>query len=270
LNQNLQPGHEQYAEDLALYAIGVLDAGSRPQLEQHVRECPACRRELEALRGDAALLALSVSGPAPPERARARLLAAVTAEAKERERPAREPLFAPRRPWWGFAPAFASLVLAIFAIFLLRDNANLRHVNEELVGQLNEANVQNQHYRALAAFVDALDAKDAMHVSLVSQQMPTVPHASTIYQPKTGHVMLMASNLKPLPPGMAYELWLIPKSGAPMPYGLFKPDAGGTAMMMRIPDKAAGIEAKAFAVTMEPEGGSEKPTSEILLMGSGL
>ncbi len=62
MNEKLQPGHEQYAEDLALYAVGALEAGSCAQLELHLQECPACRRELETLRGDAAVLALSVSG----------------------------------------------------------------------------------------------------------------------------------------------------------------------------------------------------------------
>src|SRR5690349_2300728 len=72
MNEKLQPVHEQYAEDLALYALGALHAGSCAQLEQHLKECAACRRELETMRGDAALLALSVSGPTPPARSRQR------------------------------------------------------------------------------------------------------------------------------------------------------------------------------------------------------
>ena len=265
MSENPQRGHEQYAEDLALYAVGALEAGSCAQLEQHLRECPACRRELATLRGDASLLALSVSGPAPPQRARERLLAAIASDSKEQERYARAPLFAPRRPWWSFAPAFAALVLAVFAIFLQRENANLRRANEEIVVQLNEAKTQNQHYRDIGALVEA---EDAVHVSMVSTNTP-MPHANTIYRPKTGQLLLMASNLQPLPAGMTYELWLIPKSGAPMPCGLFKPDAQGSAMMMHMPNKSAGIEAQAFAITMEPEGGSPGPTGEILLKGSG-
>ena len=49
--------HEQYAEDLALYALGALD--EKAALEKHLAECASCRRELEQLRGDAALLALT-------------------------------------------------------------------------------------------------------------------------------------------------------------------------------------------------------------------
>ena len=51
--------HPQFEEDLALYALGTLDPESRLALEEHLEECASCRRELEQLRGDMALLALS-------------------------------------------------------------------------------------------------------------------------------------------------------------------------------------------------------------------
>ena len=54
--------HEQFAEDLALYAVGALSGDEKVSLEKHLQECASCRRELEQLRGDAALLALSTSG----------------------------------------------------------------------------------------------------------------------------------------------------------------------------------------------------------------
>ena len=46
---------------------------------------------------------------------------------------------------------------------------------------------------------------------------------------------LMASNLPPVPPGKAYELWVIPPQGAPVNAGVFKPDEHGNAMMLDHP-----------------------------------
>jgi len=66
--------HEQFAEDLVLYALGALEGGERASLEKHLDECASCRRELEQLRGDAALLALTTAGPRPPARAKSRLM----------------------------------------------------------------------------------------------------------------------------------------------------------------------------------------------------
>jgi len=49
--------------------------------------------------------------------------------------------------------------------------------------------------------------------------------------------------------------------------GGFKPDEHGNAVMMdqKMP---AGVEAKAFAITVEKEEGSDKPTSPVMLMGT--
>jgi anti-sigma-K factor RskA len=266
MDEKPQLAHEQYAEDLALYALGALQAGSCAQIEQHLKECSACRRELEAMRGDSAVLALAVAGPTPPVRSRERLLSAVASPQKEGQSHL-QASFAVRRPWWSFAPVFASLALAVIALFLVRENTSLTQANEQLLRQIAIADKEGRKAREVLAL---MTAKDTMHVSLVSTGAPP-PHVHTIYQPRTGRLCMMASNLKPLPAGMTYELWLIPKSGAPMPAGMFKPDSEGMAMMMpENPEVPAGTEAKAFAVTMEPEGGSQAPSGEPLLQGSGL
>ena len=57
--------HEEFAEDLALYALGSLERDERLALEKHLEECAGCRRELDLLRGDMSLLALSVDGRVP-------------------------------------------------------------------------------------------------------------------------------------------------------------------------------------------------------------
>ncbi len=51
--------HEQFADDLALYALGELDGSDVQEMQEHVQSCAACRRELQALRGDLGLLGLS-------------------------------------------------------------------------------------------------------------------------------------------------------------------------------------------------------------------
>jgi anti-sigma-K factor RskA len=74
----------------------------------------------------------------------------------------------------------------------------------------------------------------------------------------------MASNLAELPANKAYELWLLPANGKPMPAGTFKTDWRGHGMMLHYM-QTAGIDAKAFAVTIEPETGSDTPTMPIVM-----
>ena len=60
--------HEQVVDDLALYALEELTGSDRQELEQHLETCAACRREVQFLRSDLSLLALSSAGPRPPAR----------------------------------------------------------------------------------------------------------------------------------------------------------------------------------------------------------
>jgi anti-sigma factor RsiW len=56
--------HDQFADDLALYALQELDGADLQELEQHLETCASCRRELQALRSDMGLLGLSSGGSA--------------------------------------------------------------------------------------------------------------------------------------------------------------------------------------------------------------
>jgi anti-sigma-K factor RskA len=65
-------------------------------------------------------------------------------------------------------------------------------------------------------------------------------------------LIFLASNLQSLPAQKVYELWLIPINGAPIPAGIFKPDAHGGASVIN-PPLPKGVQAKAFAITVEPQ-----------------
>src|SRR5947209_2074904 len=259
--------HTQYAESLALYALDALDnAGERAELETHLRSCGECQAELEALRGDTALLALSATGPAPPQRARQRLLDALGAAPATPAKTQRMIIGVLRPRWLSFVPIAAALLLAVFSLMLVQRNAHLMNRLDEARAQLTQQNEQLQQARAVA---DLLNAPDALHMTLVSMpvQKPQ-PQIKMIYAPKKGGLLLMASNMEPLPADKVYELWLLPANGsAPMPAGTFKPDTSGNAMMNH--SMAAGMEDKAFAVTIEPEGGSQTPTMPIKMMTVG-
>src|SRR5690349_21243548 len=113
-------GHPQYAEALALYAMGALDnVQDRAELEAHLGTCGECRRELEALRSDTALLALSAVGPKPPDRVRQQLMKAVAAEPRmEPRQPKPFVVGRIRSRWLTFAPIAVMLLLAVFSMLL--------------------------------------------------------------------------------------------------------------------------------------------------------
>ena len=251
--------HEQFAEDLALYALGALEGDAKVSLEKHVQSCASCRRELEQLRGDAALLALNSTGPRPPERAKARLMDAIAREprAKKQER---------RISWWGVLGWAATAAMAIFAATLWQQNLQLKKDAAEADNAFEQRIAQLEKDAAMGRVLQAPDA-ERYSVMPASWKTPPPPSGKAVYSREHGLVFI-ASNMDPLPAQKAYELWLIPRDGKPpIPAGMFKPDERGNVAMMHA--MSAGVEAKAFAVTIEPEQGSATPTMPIVLLGAG-
>jgi len=267
--------HPQYAEALALYAMGTLDnPEGLAALEAHVGTCGDCRRELEALRADVALLALSATGPQPPVRSRQRLLSAIAAEPRvERRSPQRYAVGRLRPRWFTLAPVMVMLLLAVFSILLWRDVRNtrreLRHTRAQMDQMQAELEQKNKELADAKAVTDLLHAPDAKQMVLVIKKTPAQPQMKMIYSPQKGSVLLMASNTPALPENKIYELWLLPADGsAPMAAGWFRPDGKGNGMIFH-KLKSAGIEAKGFAVTVEPAGGSQTPTMPIVMEPAG-
>jgi len=251
-------GHEQFADDLALHALGALEGEDRIKLDKHLQECAGCRRELESLRGDAALLALSVSGPKPPARSRQRLMTAMAKEPRRKEAPKTV-------GWWTLVSAFAVFMLASVAIFLWNEKADLQVKVAELQKEAFDQQGELQRARDI---VSTLTATDAMRVTLVAAKAPPQPQGRAIYDRGRSSLIFLANNMPPLPDKKAYELWLIPTQGAPIPAGVFKPDAHGSATVVN-PPVPKDVQAKAFAITVENEEGSPAPTSPILMVGQG-
>jgi anti-sigma-K factor RskA len=254
-------GHEQFAEDLALYSLGVLEGAERAQLEQHLATCASCKLELEQLRGDGALLALSVTGPKPPQRARQRLLDAV---AKEPRVP-KVVESRPRHSWWGWLGWAATVAVVVFAAALLKENSALKQTLASANQQAAESAAQLEEFRRIAA---PILEPESQRITLVSTKTPPQPQGKAFYLRNRSSLVFLASNMPALPLQKAYELWLIPMNGAPIPAGVFKPDAHGSATVVN-PPLPAGAEAKAFAITIENEAGASTPTMPIVMMGAG-
>jgi anti-sigma-K factor RskA len=195
-----------------------------------------------------ALMAMATAGPKPPQRARQRLLDAI---AKEPRVPKRVPTRS-RFNWTTALGWAAAALMFVVVVQLCRENSGLREsVNRlaQLTGQqtIEVANAQR--------VMDTLTASDTQAVTLVAAKGPAQPQGKAFYLKNRSGLVFVANNLPQLPPDKIYELWLIPPGAAPIPAGLFKPDARGNATVVNPPGLPAGVEAKTFAVTLESASG---------------
>ncbi|HEV2486339.1 MAG TPA: anti-sigma factor [Terracidiphilus sp.] len=257
-------------EDLALFAMHSCSEEESAAVRSHVKECAACRSELEKVSGDLAVVAMSVELHPLPEGARQRFIERISAAPVAMERGTQAPVISirkeqtARRPL-AWIPWAAAAALAFVAVSLAVEINSLNHRLQSESNQLAELAAANAHAQEV---LEVLTAPAAQRVVLTAGKAAPAPSARAVYLPARGALIFQASNMGPLPENKAYELWVIPANGkAPIPAGLFWPDATGSASLV-LPPLPVGVEAKAFGVTIERAEGSATPTSPIVLAGA--
>lgn len=290
--------HEEYKLMLAEYALGVLDTARALSLEEHLATCEECRAELAEWRDTTAALAYSVPLVEPPAVVRLRLLEsihtqnlgtprrAVDDQSKATEQTANAPEAKPAkvipmpertRPRWNTAQKFVALaaslafvaVIIVIIVNLRLNNIAMKSEIFRLNGELQKTQEQvkreqeqRKHEQEIIAMFTAPDTKV---MPLNGTAIAPQATARLAYN-KAGNAMMIVNGLQPAPAGKDYQIWFI-VDGKPMPGGVFKPDTKGhVEMRAQIPAQARA--ASAFAVTLEPQGGTKAPTGEKYLLSA--
>ena len=262
--------HEQYRDDLAVYAVGALSGEESDRLERHLAECSACREELRSLNEAAAQIALAVEPATPSVHFREQLMARLdeqrsAAFARNDSRVRASGREHQRRSAWFWVPAFATLVFALAFVTVWTQNRRLAEETRDLATKLATS---RETLERAGELIHALTAPDAQHVSLVAAGAKVQPEAKAIYSSRGHSLVLLADHLNPLPAHKIYELWLLPANGSqPLAAGTFTPDERGSAVLV-LTQLGDGVAAKGFAVTVEDEPGSATPTMPIVLSGA--
>jgi hypothetical protein len=163
---------------------------------------------------------------------------------------------------WGITAA----ALAV-ACYLGYHSYELQREVDAERGEVAELSVQAAHAQELQRLMDALLSPAAKQVTLTETRGTARPVGHATYLPQSGALIFVASNLRPVPQSKTYELWLIPSNGkAPIPAGVFRPDAKGSAAVV-LPPLPEGVDAKAFGVTVETADGASTPTLPIVMAG---
>jgi anti-sigma-K factor RskA len=217
------------------YAIDALSAEEAEEFRSHLQQCPACRDEVRELQEAAARMGASEALVAPPS-LKARVLAAAD------QAPQLPPKVAPSvgrdRP----RRLLPRLLVAAAAVVLVVGGA---------IGIANRGDDDSRPPAVAAAVRQVFDAADA--------------HTAEVRTANGGRVAVatsqdlgrMAVETEALPePGRqkVYQLWTI-HNGTPTSAGLVDDLAAGEAMAI----PAAGTT---VAITIEPAGGSDLPTTE--------
>lgn len=222
------------------YAVDALDDLERAAFERHLAECPACQQEVAGLQEAAGLLG-ALSTTAPPPSLRDRVLADITTVrplppavdptvvATGAHAPGGRSRFRPRL-----------LVAAAAALIALGGAVTIAQPWEDETSQSQ-----------LTAAERVLAADDAeTYTQKVGDATATLVRSEQLNQ-----AVLLTEDMPAAPEGKVYELWLDHEGEGMVPAGLMEGDEPEV-VLDGDPASAVG-----FGITVEPEGGSDEPTS---------
>lgn len=224
------------------YALDALAPRELRRFERHLPRCAPCLAQTRELAEGAVRLAGAAAMPAPPG-LRERVLSAV--RTTEQEPPPRAPVTrgAPPRTRVLLLPAavLAVLVLVVSAVLALQ----ALRAGDRLDRERAQA-------REIAHVLTAPDARAAGERDAWGRGISVVASESR------RRAVVTVTGLGPPPPGRVHQLWLLRPAAAPRSLGLLDGETPVIASDVR----ASG---RSLAVTTEPDGGSERPTSAPLV-----
>jgi anti-sigma-K factor RskA len=225
-----------------LYVLGVLEPEQARNIDEHLGDqCDYCLQHLR----EAVLTTSAMGGVAetakPPKRLRKRVLEAV----------APRPNLAAWKFWVG-ALAAACIVLLSTIVWKTNTVSALRD-------QISGLTQERDQLRSVVVLLSKPETK-TVQFGIADNK----PHGR-VFINANGGVVFVGTDLPQVGTDKTLELWVIPKTGAPQPAGLFRPDASGDSVnVWKQPIDLAQMQA--VAVTVEPKEGSPKPTTQPFLV----
>jgi anti-sigma-K factor RskA len=261
--------HDQILELIEAYALGALEQQESATVAAHLASgCPECTKALE----EARWLVTQLVYLAPSAEPSASLRSRVLQQAKSEAGPARVTEMrssSPTKsaiPVWMWAGVAAMLLLTMYSTWnAKRTNDKNAEINAQLARALWERGALQEQLTAARHEAVILTDPGSKKFTIWpnDKQMPRLEAA---WHQNMG---IYVSGQKVPMPGKNHvlQLWLISKSGKPMPSRTFWPDSSGKVDLMIDDPPEVLAQTKALAVTEEPMGGSPQPTTTPMWVG---
>lgn len=259
--------HNHYRELAGAYALGILSADERRDVEAHLAGCPECRREVRDAEAVAEVLGQAVVPQDPPAALRDRIMAATRSEVAPSSQPPRAVSRASLAPWLLAAASFTGVALGLYAwtlhARLQETEAALRAAQSRLAAIESQVAGLRRATEETGRAADVLSAPDVVRVAMAGQAEAPKASGHAFWSRSRG-LVLAGSNLPALPRGRVYQLWVVTGT-AKESAGLVRPDSTGRISAVAT---VTAQQPTAIALTIEPDGGVAQPTGAMYLVGA--
>jgi anti-sigma-K factor RskA len=246
---------EQAEELLGAYAADALSNDEAAQFRAHLATCADHTARAREMRATTGTLAETVDPIAPPPRLRDRVLSAVAAQPQVAADAVRAPRRVPAQP----RPAVGGRVIR-WPFQRLTPMQAWGAVAAAVIAGLLAWNIVLQTDGQSDAERYAIANADAVAPLLAGDDAI----GSVLYFEDEKKAAVIADDVPAIEASQTYQMWAI-ADGTPSSVGLIDPDDSGRADALVDFD---ATRADTFAVTVEPAGGSDQPTSDPIFVAT--
>ena len=255
---------ERIEELRPFYALDALSDEEKELVEAYLAEHPEVRAQIGELQSAAEALPYTVTPVEPQRRIKDALMARVTVSQRSGASEQKQASVPRERRWANLFPAFSfaiAMVAVIWAVILNIQLSQLRHE----VSALGDALVaQSNSLEQINAKLPQTPVSQVVTISLKGTDARPQAHGELIADPKSVSAVMVITGLGQLEVGKTYQVWLIDASG-PKSAGLLTVDANGQGLLIVTSDSAIS-SFKKLGISIEPKGGSPKPTGDIVVL----
>lgn len=244
-------------DQILLYASNALDEAEAEELRAHLAtgcaKCNAALREAKDFAGD---LLGSLTPVTPSVGLKHQLMQSVL---RDLVAPAKRSSDVKRLRMIGYvAAASIGFIMGMLLMYSrLTPQSDYQDKMRQLEVALADSRMSNQELQQM------LGSSQTKLVSMGSA--PDQPGGRALWDQEKRKWHQYIFNLKPPANGRTYELWFIPAGGKPIRAGIFDTDAKGAGVL--VADLPADLRDLAVvAITDEPAGGSDQPTTTPFLV----
>lgn len=272
--------NEKFEQLCAGYVLHTLDNAERQEFEQMLKDASEEERALyQSMHSAANQLAFTVKGNGPDPAVKEQLISHIRSGDQELEQQdtsaASEITKETEEPkdgfdWFSFAIA-ASFALLIITLSLIFYSFSLNSEVNELESQIEQQESQitelENDLREKEQILSIIGNPEIDIVELAGMEANPNGYGKVIWNNENQQMVLQASNLPALSQGRVYQLWALTPDN-PVSAGVFtvNEETNNFYRIELTPDILQSVNG--FAVTMEPEGGSQQPTGDMYLMGN--
>jgi anti-sigma-K factor RskA len=252
----------------AAYALGALSPEETRAFEAYLAGSPEARQEVTEFRETAALLAVAGPETQPGPALRQRVLDRVraTKAAALPVPPAQPAPVKSRIPLLAWAALAAAIAIAVGLGNKVRVLTTTVATRDSTIAAQQQALSEQASQLASRENVLASLLEPGVQLVQLTKQGDPDPRIQLYWDRVHNTAVLHASKLQPTASGRTYQLWFI-RDGKPVPSVTFDVAPAGEALVPGVTVPTGG-EISAAAVTEEPAGGSQQPTTPIILVGT--